>query len=335
MAQTIRDVAREAGVSQATAARALAGYGYVADRTRRRVQDAAVAIGYQPNGLARALVSGATKTIGLVVGDIENPFFATAARGLADALEPEGYTVVLANSDEQLEREERVVQALRQRLVDGLVVVPSSGDDGGHLAAIMADGRPVVLLDRAIRGLGADAVLVDNASGAETAMRHLIELGHHRIGIVSDSPGIASTAERLAGCRSALRRAGIAWDDDLVSIGGSSQADGYSTARALLISRRRPTAVFTLSNFMTAGTVRALRDLGLAMPVDVALVGFDDLDWTTLVEPPISVVAQPVSELGRAVGERLLARLGGDLSPPIEVRLHTRLIVRRSCGGAP
>ena len=333
MAQTIRDVAREAGVSQATAARALAGYGYVAEVTRRRVQEAATAIGYQPNDLARALVSGATKTIGLVVGDIENPFFATAARGLADALEHEGYTLVLANSDEELAREQRVVQALRQRLVDGLVVVPSSGDDGSHLAAIIADGRPVVLLDRAIEGLAADAVLVDNESGALAAMRHLIELGHRRIGIVSDSPGIASTAERLAGCRAALGEAGIAWDDQLVSIGGSSQSDGYRTARTLLTAARPPSAIFTLSNFMTAGTIRALRDLDLSMPVDVALVGFDDLDWTTLVEPAISVVAQPVSELGQAVAERLLARLRGDSSPPVQIRLRTSLIVRQSCGG--
>ncbi len=333
MPATIRDVAREAGVSQATAARALAGYGYVSEATRVRVRSAATTIGYRPNAVARSLVSGATKTIGVVVGDIENPFFAGAARGIADVLEADGYTLLLANSDEDLGRERRAVEALRARQVDGLAVVPSSGDDGAHLAAILREGRPVVLLDRPIAGLAADAVLVDNRAGAERAVGHLAALGHRRIGIVSDSPGIASTGERIDGYRDALTQAGATHDDALVSLGGSSIEEGHRAARRLLERPDRPSALFTVNNFMTAGALGAIRELGLRIPDEIALVGFDDLDWTTLVDPPITVVAQPVAELGRTVAERLLERLRGDAGPPRESRLTTRLVVRGSCGG--
>jgi LacI family transcriptional regulator len=331
---TIRDVAREAGVSPATAARALAGYGHVSAAARDRVEQAAAAIGYRPNVVARALVSGATQTVGLVVGDIENPFFATAARGLADVLERRGYTLLLANSDEDAGREQRSVEALLARRVDALVVVPAPGDDGGYLRRVVREGRPVVLLDRPLPDLDVDAVLVDNEGGARSAVEHLLRLGHRRIGVVADPPGIASTAERLAGYRAALAAAGLPPDERLVSSGGPSQEDGRRTAVRLLSGRERPSALFTVSNFMTAGAVRALRDLGLTSPADVALCGFDDLDWTTLVEPPVTVVSQPVAELGRVVAERLLARLDGDDSPARCIRLPTTLVVRGSCGEA-
>jgi LacI family transcriptional regulator len=330
---TIRDVAREAGVSQATAARALAGYGYVSEKTRLRVRNAAATIGYRPNAVARSLVSGATKTIGVVVGDIENPFFAGAARGIADVLERDGYTLLLANSDEDLARERRAVEALRARQVDGLAVVPSRGDDGAHLEAILREGRPVVLLDRPIDGLAADAVLVDNRAGAERAVGHLAALGHRRIGLVGDSPGIASTRERIAGYRAALDAVGAPASPALTSLGGSSIEEGHRSALRLLDRPERPSALFTVNNFMTAGALGAIRELGLRIPDEIALVGFDDLDWTTLVDPPISVVAQPVAELGRSVAERLLERLAGDAGPAREIRLTTRLVVRGSCGG--
>ncbi len=329
MALTVRDVARAAGVSQAAAARALGGYGYTSPALRARVQENARRLGYTPNGVARALASKATHTIGLVVGDIDNPFFAAAARGLSDVLESEGYTVLLSNADEDEEREQRAVRALRARRVDGLVVVPTRG---AGLAEVAGSGLPLVQLDRAVRGLAADAVMVDNAAGSAAAVRHLLSRGHRRIGMVTDSPLISSSAERISGYRRALRAAGLPPDDGLLSIGGSTQADGRRAARALLDHPDRPTAVFTANNFMTHGTLLAARDLGLRIPDDVALVGFDDLDWTTLVDPPLTVVSQPVSELGRVAGERLMARIRGDDSPPRRIRLRTQLIVRGSCG---
>ena len=332
MSVTIRDVARAAGVSTATAARALGGYGHASPAARRKVSESARELGYRPNVVARALVSRATTTVGLVVGDIENPFFAAAARGLADVMDAHGYTVLLANADEDAGRERRAVDALRARQVDGMVVVPAPGASPEHLAELVTAGVPLVLLDRAVVGVAADSVLARNVAGARAAVAHLAGLGHRRIGVVSDSPEITSSAERIQGYRQALRAAGIAPEPGLISIGGPTRDDGEAAALRLLDRADRPTAVFTANNFMTVGALRAARSLGLRIPDDVALVGFDDLDWTTLVQPPVTVVRQPVADLGRVAGERLLRRLEGDAGPPKRIRLDANLIVRGSCG---
>ena len=332
MSVTIRDVARAAGVSTATAARALGGYGHASPAARRKVSESARQLGYRPNVVARALVSRATTTVGLVVGDIENPFFAAAARGLADVMDAHGYTVLLANADEDAGRERRAVDALRARQVDGMVVVPAPGASPEHLAELVTAGVPLVLLDRAVVGVAADSVLARNVAGARAAVAHLAGLGHRRIGVVSDSPEITSSAERIQGYRQALRAAGLAPGPGLISIGGPTRDDGEAAALRLLDRADRPTAVFTANNFMTVGALRAARSLGLRIPEDVALVGFDDLDWTTLVQPPVTVVRQPVADLGRVAGERLLRRLEGDAGPPKRIRLDANLIVRGSCG---
>jgi LacI family transcriptional regulator len=325
---TVRDVAQRAGVSQATAARALGGYGSVSERARRRVLDAASALSYQPNDVARALASGAKRTIGLIVADVENPFFAAAARGLSDVVETHGYTLLLANSDENIERERAAIEAIRTR-VDGFVLSPSSDASG---AALAAQHSQVVLLDRGIRGLSVDTVTVENAAGARRAVEHLLGLGHRRIGAVADSPDIHSTEQRLRGYRAALRTAGIPDEPELVSIGDSTQQGGYEAATRLLGRRPLPEALFATSNFMTAGAVRAIRELGLRLARDIALVGFDDTDWATLIEPPITVVRQPVAEMGRKAGELIMERLRGSSAPARRVRLRTELVIRRSAG---
>jgi DNA-binding LacI/PurR family transcriptional regulator len=231
---TVREVAARAAVSQATAARALGGYGYVSAAARRRVEEAAQQLGYRPNDVARALASGSTKTVGLIVGDIENPFFAGLARGVANAVEAKGYTVLLANSDEDLGHERRAVEAFRTRLVDGLIIAPVTGSESAHLRG---GQRPVVLVDRAVRGLHVDTVTVTNAQGAATATAHLLALGHRRIGVVTDSPEIHSTAQRLRGYRRALRAARITPDESLISYGASTQ-EGAADHRRYAADRR-------------------------------------------------------------------------------------------------
>jgi LacI family transcriptional regulator len=332
MGVTVKDVAQAAGVSQATAARALGGYGYVSATSRRAIEDAARNLGYRRHAVAQALASNVTHTVGLVVSDIENPFFAAVARGLSDVLEAEGYTILLGNSDEDLEREERLVEAFRSRRVDGLAVAPSVGSSIPHLADLVSAGVPLVLFDRPVRGLRADVVLVDNRQGARTAVEHLLRVGHKRIGLVSDSPEITSSAERIQGYRAALEEARLPVDDRLIALTGSTRADGYRGARALMEQRRRPSAIFTANNMMSVGTLLALRDLGLRVPDDVALVGFDDFEWTTLIEPPLTVVRQPVQEIGWCAAGRLLARMRGDRSQPRRIRLPTEFVVRGSCG---
>jgi LacI family transcriptional regulator len=328
---TIGDVAARAGVSLATAGRALGDYGYVSDATKQRVWAAATALGYRPNHLARALASGSSRTIGLVAGDIENPFFAAVARGLSDVVEEHGYTVFLTNSDEDIEREKRSLDAFCTRSVDGLVIAAVEGTDSGVLSEVALD-RPVVLIDRLVRALHVDTVTVDNVRGAADATRHLISLGHRRIGVVTDPPRIWSTRERLRGYRQTLIDAGIDVQEDLISVGPPTHGGGRPAALRLLDRADRPTAVFTISNTMTAGTLMAINELGLEVPHDVALVAFDDLDWMTLVRPAITVVSQPAVDIGRAAGACILDRISGDRARPKRVRLETTLIVRESCG---
>lgn len=331
MAATIREVAQAANVSQATAARALGQYGYVSDDARERVERAATKLGYVPNSVARALASGATKAVGLVVGDIENPFFAAAARGLTDQVEAHGHSVLLANSDEDLGREKIAVETLLARQVDGLVVVPSSEALEQHLDGAAKAG-PLVLLDREVDGLGVDSVTADNVGGARAATEHLIGHGHTRIGFVSDSLEISSSSLRLQGYREALEASGIDFDASLVSIGGPTADEGYRASLELLEREQHLSALFTANNFMTLGAMHALRSLDLSIPDAVALVGFDDLEWTTLVDPPVTVISQPAAEIGREAARLLIARLEGADGPPQRVRIDTELIIRLSCG---
>lgn len=331
MAATIREVAQAANVSQATAARALGQYGYVSDDARERVERAATKLGYVPNSVARALASGATKAVGLVVGDIENPFFAAAARGLTDQVEAHGHSVLLANSDEDLGREKIAVETLLARQVDGLVVVPSSEALEQHLDGA-AQAGPLVLLDREVDGLGVDSVTADNVGGARAATEHLIGHGHTRIGFVSDSLEISSSSLRLQGYREALEASGIDFDASLVSIGGPTADEGYRASLELLEREQHLSALFTANNFMTLGAMHALRSLDLSIPDAVALVGFDDLEWTTLVDPPVTVISQPAAEIGREAARLLIARLEGEDGPPQRVRIDTELIIRLSCG---
>jgi LacI family transcriptional regulator len=328
---TIRDVALRAGVSQATAARALGGYGYVSDAARQRVLSAARTLGYLPNNAARTLASGTSNIIGLVAGDIENSFFATAARGLADVVEEFGYTLIVANSDEDVARERRAVDSLRANRVDGLVVAPANSNDGTHLADAVSAGTPIVLLDRTVRGVAVDSAVSDGLAGSSAAVRHLLAKGHRRIGIVIDADvPLTSMTMRFRGWADTLRAAGIKPDDSLVVFASTPMEDGYKATLELLNRPKPPTAVFTASNFMTIGALRAIRELDIVLCRDLSLVAFDDFELLSLYEPPVTAVAQPVRQLGREAGKLLLARMQGDGGKPKRLRLATELIARDS-----
>lgn len=333
MAVTIREVARQAGVSQATAARALGGYGYVGDDARQRVLSAAHSLGYLPNNAARTLASGTSNIIGLVAGDIENSFFATAARGLADVVEEFGYTLIIANSDEDIVRERRAVDSLRANRVDGLVVAPANSSDGAHLAEASGAGTPIVLVDRTVRGLAVDSVVSDGISGAGSGVRHLVSLGHRRIGLVIDatSTPLSSLTMRMQGWAGTLRAAGLRADDSLIVHASSPLEDGYKATLELMSRPQPPTAILTASNFMTIGALRAIRELDIVLRRDLSLVAFDDFELLSLYTPPVTAVAQPVRQLGREAGKLLLARMQGDSGKPRRLRLPTELIVRESC----
>lgn len=328
MRVTVEDVAKLAGVSRATACRALGAYGYVGEAARTKVLEAASQLKYSPHAIAKSMVTGRTRTVGLVVGDIENPFFASVARGVSDAITPEGYNLIVCSTNESLKDEAMALEGLYRKQVDGLIIAPVSSTDGGQIKDLVKRGVPVVLVDRPLEGVDVDFVAVANSEGAYEGVRHLLQRGHRRVGFLGDS--ITTTGERLEGYRRALSEAGVPVDESLIRIGAYSVESGYRGAVSLLSGTPGPTAVFAASNFMTTGLLMAVKDMQLRIPGQVAIVSFDDMDWLKLISPGITAVAQPVYELGRVSGQHLLRRIAGDTKPRETTWLSTRLIVRES-----
>jgi LacI family transcriptional regulator len=343
----VDDVAVAAGVSRATAARVLGDYGRVSDATRARVRLHAEALGYTTNRLAQGMVTGRTQTLGFVSADMQNPFFGETMRGFTDIARAQGYDVVISNSEEEPRLERRAVGTLLERRVDGMCLAPTQFDKARHLESVLSSGVPLVLVDRSVRGLPADSVLIDNVSAARTAVNHLIERGHERIGLATtdlDSadivttldeialdPGHASTsASRSVGYLSALRSAGLPVRPELIASTPFRRQDAYTAISALLKRPSPPTAILAVDDMFTLCAFEAIQDSGLRFPGQCTVLGFDDLDWTTIVRPRVTVVAQPAYDIGATAARRLLARLDGDMSPAQTLLLDTRLIVRES-----
>lgn len=329
---TIRDVARRAGVSVATAARALGGYGYVSAATRERVLRVARALDYHPNAIARSMIKGDTHTLAVIVSDNANPFFAAVVRGIEDVVLARGYAIILCNADEDPDKEAVYLRTVRQKRVDGLIISPSGGPPDA-LGRLVAGGLPVVQVDRRLDGLKTDAVLIDNRAGVRAAVQHLIRLGHRRIGIISGPRRLYTGRERLEAYAEALRAAGIALDDGLILEGTFKARSGYELAGAFLAMRPRPTAIFVANNLMTIGALLRLKEAGVRIPQQMAVVGFDDMDWAPILTPPLTAVAQPGYALGAAAGQLILQRMaGGPRRRPQTVVLQPHLVVRASCG---
>jgi LacI family transcriptional regulator len=351
---TIEDVAAAAGVSRATAARALGGYGRVSDETRSVVRKHAQALGYQANRLAQGMVTGRTLTLGFVSADMADAFFGQTMRGFTDIARAQGYDVIISNSEEDPQLERRAVETMLQRRVDGLLLAPTELDKFRHLEAVLASGLPIVQIDRSVRGLAADAVLIDNAGAARDAVNHLIERGHERIGLltagladgdpiaqldaVATDPVHAPTPlSRAVGYLSALRSAGLPVEVQLIASASSAAryADRAEAAVAgLLTQPAPPTAILAVDGSLTLCAFEAVQDSGLRFPDECTVLGFDDLDWTRIVRPRVTVVAQPAYDIGATAARRLLARLAGDTSPPQTLLLETSLVARESTTSA-
>ena len=320
---TINDVAKRAGVSRSTTSRVLGGYGVASEDARESVLKAAQDLGYHVNALARAMITGKTYTLGVVLADIENDYFARLARGAADAAKLAGFEILLANTDEDLQIERKAIQVLLDKQVDGIVIAPASSGNAEHLAQAKKRGIPMVLVDRKIPSLKADTVGIDNRSAANDAVERLIEAGHRRIGMVTsahfETPESSKTAvntghDRVAGYRDALMDAGIKPEDVLLRRGSYSSEAARAQTRTMMSLTKPPTAIFASDNVMLLGVFRGIQDLGLRIPEDVSVVGLDDSDWTEIVTPRLSVIEQPVYEIGRLAVERLVARINGDNS---------------------
>ena len=334
---TVHDVARRAGVSTSTVSHVVNRTRFVSDELRERVLAAMHELDYTPNAAARMLTLKRSRTIGLIVSDIRNPFFASVARGVEDVAQEQGYTLVLCNSDENAEREAACLKALETRAVDG-VLLASAGVANEHLSRLVRAGYPIVLVDRDLPDLGAPAILLDNEGAAYGAVKHLIAAGHRRIAMLSGRASISTTTERIAGYQRALREAGIDLDDRLLVSGASTSEGGALAANAVLDVDPPPTAIFSGNNLMSIGALQAIANRGLVVPDDVALVGFDDFPypWSDAFRPHLTTVAQPTYELGRRAAEILVERLRGTSSNGAErVILDGKLVVRESSGALP
>lgn len=327
---TIRDVARLAGVSTMTVSRVVNNSGYTSRETRLRVEQAVAELGYVPNAVARHLRSKRTKTLALVVSDITNPFFTTIARGVEDVAGPRGFGVMFCNTDESETEETGYLRMLIQRQVDGVLLVPASSS-AEPLRLLRAHDVPVVVLDRRVRSGGVDQVRCDSEDGAHTLARHLIELGHRRIAMLSGRRSISTAVDRVGGYQRALTEAGIPVDPQLVRYGGYGLAGGFLMAQEVLATSPRPTALLAANNFIAFGALRALREVRLRVPDDMSLVCFDDLPEEWLIDPFLTVVDQPAYEMGRQAAELLFERLdAGVRTPSRSIIMPGKFIVRRS-----
>lgn len=332
MKPTIADVAREAGVSTTTVSHALNGTRFVAEATRRRIDDAVERLQYEVNSVAQSLKRDKSDAIGLLITDISNPFFTSLVRGVEDVANRAGYSVILCNTDEDPAKELTYLRVLRRKRVDGILLAPT-GTRQPLLDGLVDDGFPVVCIDRPSPGSPCDAVLVDNVGGARAAVQHLIRLGHRRVGVISGLAPVGTSSERLDGYREALRDHGIPEDPALVREGNSRLDGGYRRVLELLDLPAPPTAVFTTNNLMTLGALGALQARGVRVPDDVAVVGFDDFEWAVVLRPRLTTVAQPTYEIGETAARLLLDRVERKSDgAPRRVVLPTRLLVRESCG---
>jgi LacI family transcriptional regulator len=332
---TINDVAKRAGVSRMTVSRVLNNSGYISQETRERVEKAIAETNYVPNALARSLRFKQTNIIALIITDITNPFFTSVARGVEDVAREQGLSVVFCNTDESEAAEVAYLDILLQRQIDGFLLVPAR-DSSESIALLQSRAVPAVVVDRRVPHGPVDGVRSDSEQGAYQLIRHLLDLGHTRIAVLSGSSAVSTAVDRVAGYTRALREAGIAINQQQIFFDQFTQGDGYLMARQALAAGTPPTAIFAANNFIAFGAIRAIREAGLRIPEDISIVAFDDLPQAMIWEPFLTVSAQPAYEIGQRATELLLSRLSGEGPAEIqEIVLPTTLIIRKSSAPPP
>jgi LacI family transcriptional regulator len=331
---TIKDVARDAGVSVATVSRVFNDSGPVSAETRQRILDVAARLRYAPHGVARSLITSKTSTIGVLLPDLYGEFFSEVIRGMDQAAQRRGYHLLVSSSHDAKDEIEAALRAMRGR-VDGLIAM-SPHLDAPALVANVPLALPVVLLNCAVKGNGYDALTIQNLRGAYQMTRHLLDLGHRPIAMIRGAEGNYDAAERLTGYRKALREAGLEPRAEWELPGDFTEASGFRAVAALLALGERPTAVFAANDAMAIGALSALREAGVRVPEEIAVVGFDDIPLARYMNPPLSSVHVPMAGLGaRAVETLLHAMDAKNEHTRRHQRMETTLVVRRSCGAPP
>lgn len=330
---TLQDVAADADVSISTVSRVLNHPEMVEPTTRARVRTSIDELGYRPNRAARRLgiTEGRTHLLGVVIPDIENPFYSTIIRAVEEVAYSRDYAVILCNSGEDDERERFYLNVLQEESADGVILPPST--QGARMKSDLKElDLPVVCFDRRLPGDPFDTVVVDNKAGARQMTRHLLDLGHRRIGFLGGPASLSTSTERADGYREAVRTAGLPVDENLMVLGPPGRRTGRTHSQRLLQETSPPTALFAANNQIALGTFEGLRDLGVQVPDDVAVAGFDDAPWASFLDPPLTTVRQPTYEMGRRAAELLFSRIDDPDRPPVRATLQPECIIRASCG---
>lgn len=328
---TLSDVADLAGVSESTASRAINDKGDINAKTKERVLNVVKSTGYMPNFLARGLRLRKTRTIGVVITDISNPVFGTLVKGIEDVLRKKQYSIILCNTDEKYERQAESIRVLMEKGVDGLLITPAGGKDLDVLR-LRQRSVPFVLVARHLDMLETPYVVNDDELGGFLATRYLLDKGHKRILYISGPLHISSASERLAGYRRAFIEQGQKVDQKLIKIIMPKMDSAYGLMKRVLLKEPDFTAIFTFSDFMALGVMKALYEQGFAIPEDIAVVGFDDVEISSALEVPLTTVHMPRYRLGKKSAELLLAQLLPVRSSnlPMQIVIKPKLVVRKS-----
>ncbi len=327
---TIRDVARVAQVSMSTVSHVINGTRYVAPHTRERVLQAMAELNYSPNRLARSLRNNRTLTLGVLLPNSANPFFAEVLLGIENVCFERGYNIIMGNASDDPQRELEYLKVLLSRQVDGILLI-STGAYNESLALLASHETPVVMVDRTADIPTVDEILTANKQGGLLATEYLLGLGHRRIGCITGPSYLTPSAERVQGYAEALEAAGVAVDEALIVNGNFQHESGYRACRQMLALAEPPTAIFACNDLMAVGAICALHEAGLGVPDDVSVVGYDDIPLASYTVPRLTTIAQPAREIGQLAAERLIARLQHNSTPPAHQRLPVRLVERDSC----
>lgn len=328
---TIKDVATRAGVSSATVSRVLTGKPHVREAVRQRVLAAVHELGYKPSRVARSLRVRRSQIIGLIISDIQNPFFTALVRAVEDIAQQDGYAVILCNADEDIAKEALYIDLMLEEQVSGVLITPTREYDNPSRRLIDA-GIPVVAVDRYMLDIDVDTVVVDNVGSAFNLVNHLITAGHRRIGAICAELSSTTGRERLVGYRNALNTHQLPIDPALIQTSVPRRELGYYSAQQLLNLDDPPTALFCGNNLLTVGAFEAIHERHLKIPDDIAIAGFDGLICSPISEPALTIIEQPVYELGKVAAELLMQRIQGSTRPHQKIELKTKLHIRSSSG---
>lgn len=328
---SMNEVAKRAGVSIATVSRVLNNSDSVNDETRAKILKAIKELKYQPSRVAKRLRSKSVSSnlLGVLIPDIQNPFYVDVLRGIEDVAYKNNYAIIMCNYGQDDKKEIMYLDILQSESIDGLIAAPVSENDQ-RLKDIIKNGLPVVCVDRGLTGIDVDIVWVNNEESSFNAVNHLVKSGYKRIAYISGLSTIPSSRMRENGYRRALETNKLLFSE-LIKYGNSSYESGVTLCAELLNMANPPDAIFTGNNLITLGALETIHKLKKEIPKDVAIIGFDDMFWSSSLNPPLTAVRQPAYEIGKRAGELLIQRINDPLRPCIQMTLNAELMIRSSC----